>query len=479
MTYENFKASRTSRKNYGLLLVVTLFVLGDLAAVMLSFGAGFFTVNLFNPDGINFKSFVTYWPYLPAFIIVLLLWRLYPGVSVARPEELRRFTIASFLSNSGIVLSLLIETRHLDPYSLAFALSWLASILIFMIERGTLRRIFVKSKFWGVPVAIFGAGKTGRMVVDTLLDRPRIGYKPVVMLDDDPSLEGDYRGVPVLTGTALGPRLVDECGIDTAIIAMPGVERVRLATIVADYVRSFRHYIIIPDLIGVASLWMSVRDFDGMLGLYTDQQLLIPANIATKRAIDLVVCFVGGLIVVPVMAILALLVVIDSPGGAFYRHTRLGRNGRRISVLKFRSMYSNSAEMLARLLETDPDAKAEWERNYKLKNDPRIPRMGAFLRRTSLDELPQIWNVIRGEMSLIGPRPIIDGEVEKYGHHYKLFSSVKPGMSGLWQISGRSETDYDERVALDIFYIQSWSLWLDVYILFKTFVTVFRGKGAY
>lgn len=479
MTYENFKASRTSRKNYGVLLVVTLFVLGDLVAVMLSFGAGFFIVNLFNPLAINFKSFVTYWPYLPAFIIVLLLWRLYPGVSIARPEELRRFTIASFLSNSGIVLSLFIQARHLDAYSLAFALSWVASIFIFMIERGTLRWVFVKSKFWGIPVVIFGAGKTGRMVVDTLVDRPRIGYKPVAMLDDDPALEGDYRGIPVLTGTALGPRLVDECGIDTAIIAMPGVERVRLATIVADSIRSFRHYIIIPDLIGVTSLWMSVRDFDGMLGLYTDQQLLMPANIAIKRAMDLVICIVGGLIIFPIMAILALLVLIDSPGPALYRHTRLGKNGRRISVLKFRSMYKNSDEILAKLLKTDPEARAEWERNYKLKNDPRVTRMGGFLRRTSLDELPQIWNVIRGEMSLIGPRPIVEDEVKKYGHHYKLFSSVKPGMSGLWQISGRSETDYDERVALDTFYIQSWSLWLDIYILLKTFITVFKGKGAY
>lgn len=479
MTYEHFKAGQTTQKSNGLLIVVAIFLVGDLAAVMTSFGTGFFIVNLFNPDGIDFKSFVTYWPYLPAFIIVLLLWRLYPGVSIARPEELRRFTIASFLSNSGIILSLFIQTRHLDPYSLAFALSWIASIPIFMVARGILRRIFVKTKFWGIPVVIFGAGKTGRMVVDTLQGRPRIGYKPVVMLDDDPKLAGEYRGVPILPGTDLGPQLVNECHIDTAIIAMPGVERIRLATIVAEHVRSFRHYIIIPDLIGVASLWMSVRDFDGMLGLYTDQQLLIPTNVAIKRAIDLFVCFIGGLIAFPFMAILALLIVIDSRGGVFYRHTRLGMNGKYIKVLKFRSMYKNSNEMLTRLLETDPEARAEWEQNFKLKDDPRITRVGKFLRRTSLDELPQIWNVIKGEMSLIGPRPIVDDEVAKYGHHYKLFSSIKPGMSGLWQISGRSETDYDERVALDTFYIQSWSLWLDLYILFKTFVVVFRGKGAY
>jgi Undecaprenyl-phosphate galactose phosphotransferase WbaP len=479
MTYETFAAGQTARKNYGLWPMVGIFLLGDLAAVMLSFGTGFFIENLFNPDGIDFKSFVTYWPYLPAFIIVLSILSLYPGISLAHAEELRRFSIASFLSHAGIILSLFIRNRYLDPYSIAFGISWVASIPMFMSERGILRRMFVKTKFWGIPVAIFGAGKTGRMVVDTLLERPRIGYKPVVILDDDPNLIGEYKGVPILAGTALGTRLVEECGIDTALIAMPGVERVRLATIVAEHARSFRHYVIIPDLIGVASLWMSVRDFDGMLGLYTDQQLLIPANVAIKRFIDLTICFLGGIIAFPFMAILALLIVLDSPGRAFYKHTRLGMNGKPIKVLKFRSMYKNSDEMLAKLLAEDPGAKVEWESNFKLKNDPRITRMGKFLRRTSLDELPQVLNVIKGEMSLIGPRPIVDDEVEKYGHHYKLFSSVKPGLSGLWQVSGRSETDYEERIALDVFYIQSWSLWLDLYILLKTIVVVFRGKGAY
>ncbi|MDX9827892.1 MAG: sugar transferase, partial [Spirochaetia bacterium] len=146
---------------------------------------------------------------------------------------------------------------------------------------------------------------------------------------------------------------------------------------------------------------------------------------------------------------------------------------------KFRSMVANSKEVLQKILSSDPAKKLEWEANQKLQDDPRITRMGRFLRKTSLDEIPQIWNVIKGEMSLVGPRPIVEDEIVKYGHHYKLFSSVKPGMSGLWQVSGRSETDYEERVALDILYIQSWSLWLDLYVLFKTVGAVLGGKGAY
>jgi undecaprenyl-phosphate galactose phosphotransferase len=142
-------------------------------------------------------------------------------------------------------------------------------------------------------------------------------------------------------------------------------------------------------------------------------------------------------------------------------------------------MYNNSSQMLERLLQDSPEARTEWQSNFKLKNDPRITRIGAFLRRTSLDELPQLWNVLKGDLSLIGPRPIINNEVIKYGDNYWLFSKVKPGLSGLWQISGRSETDYEQRIALDVYYIQSWSLWLDLYILLKTIIVVLKGDGAY
>jgi lipopolysaccharide/colanic/teichoic acid biosynthesis glycosyltransferase len=142
-------------------------------------------------------------------------------------------------------------------------------------------------------------------------------------------------------------------------------------------------------------------------------------------------------------------------------------------------MYRNSKELLEKLLADQPELRQEWEQNFKLKKDPRVTRIGRFLRKTSLDELPQLWNVLKGEMSLIGPRPIIMEEVEKYGDNYELLASVKPGLSGLWQISGRSETDYQDRVAMDIYYIQSWSLWLDLYILLKTFAAVIKGKGAY
>lgn len=481
MTFETFSRNYRRRGLFKMLPVAGLFILADMFAAMISFGAGFFTVNAYNLDIINFKSFVTYWPYVPAFIIVFYVMRLYPGLDLAHPEELRRYTLTSFLVHTGIILSrmIMIGIAFIDPYSVAFMFSWLFSIFAFPICRSIVRKLFQNSPWWGVPVVIFGAGKTGRMIADRLRKRPWLGYRPVLFLDDDPACGDEYEGIPIVRGIDLGPRAAEECRIEAAIVAMPGVERTRLSFIVADYVSAFRHYTLIPDFLGVTNLWMSVKDFDGVLGLHTSQSLLLPINHNVKRAIDLFASVVGGTLILPLIGIIALLIKLDSKGPVFYAHHRLGMNGKPFKAWKFRSMVTNSKEILDRLLETDSAARAEWERNFKLQNDPRVTRMGRFLRKSSLDELPQLWNVLKGEMSLVGPRPIIEKEVEKYAHHYRLFASVKPGMSGLWQISGRSDTDYAERVALDILYIQSWSFWIDMYILFKTVGIAFGGKGAY
>jgi lipopolysaccharide/colanic/teichoic acid biosynthesis glycosyltransferase len=162
-----------------------------------------------------------------------------------------------------------------------------------------------------------------------------------------------------------------------------------------------------------------------------------------------------------------------------YKHKRLGQNGKEIEVYKFRSMVADADKKLKEMLEKDPKLREEWEESHKLKNDPRITGIGNFLRRTSLDEFPQVFNVLKNEMSLVGPRPITSDEIEKYGGNYKRIFSVKPGMTGLWQVSGRSDTDYADRVSYDSYYLQSWSVWLDLWVLYKTLGVVLWGKGAY
>lgn len=199
-----------------------------------------------------------------------------------------------------------------------------------------------------------------------------------------------------------------------------------------------------------------------------------------KQLCDYVFTFLGMILISPLLLYIAYRIKKEDPGPVIFAHTRIGKDGKPFPCFKFRSMVVNSQEMLQKYLAENPAARAEWERDFKLKNDPRVTSIGAFLRRTSLDELPQIFNVLRGEMSLVGPRPVIQEELDKYyGEAAKLYCSIKPGITGLWQVSGRSDLSYAERVALDSTYIKHRSFWGDVVILWKTIGVVFLKKGAY
>lgn len=197
-----------------------------------------------------------------------------------------------------------------------------------------------------------------------------------------------------------------------------------------------------------------------------------------KRGFDTALVVPMLVALAPAFLILMLLVRRDG-GPAFYGHPRVGRDGRRFHCLKFRTMVTDSDAVLRDLLARDPAARAEWDRDFKLKNDVRITRVGQFLRRTSLDELPQLWNVLRGEMSLVGPRPVVEKELERYGPEVRYYLMAKPGITGLWQVSGRSDVDYAKRVSLDVSYVKQWSPMLDCGILLRTVGVVMRREGAY
>jgi Undecaprenyl-phosphate galactose phosphotransferase WbaP len=230
---------------------------------------------------------------------------------------------------------------------------------------------------------------------------------------------------------------------------------------------------------GLLWSWMRARDCGGVVGLEVRRELLRRGSRLTKRAMDFVLAAGGGALVLPWVAIVALIVRLTSRGPAFYGHGRIGEGGRMFRAWKFRTMVENADEILEHCLEADPGLRAEWMANHKLRDDPRVTKIGKLLRQTSLDELPQIWNVIRGEMSLVGPRPIVRHEAGKYGEEFDTYRRVRPGITGLWQVSGRSETTYAERVAMDVHYVRNWSVWLDVYLLAKTVGVVLRKRGAY
>ncbi|RYD84731.1 MAG: undecaprenyl-phosphate galactose phosphotransferase WbaP, partial [Sphingomonadales bacterium] len=232
-----------------------------------------------------------------------------------------------------------------------------------------------------------------------------------------------------------------------------------------------------PDLFGLGSIGAAAKDVGGVLGIEVRQQLLLPGPRLAKRIIDYALTLLGSIFVMPIILVLMILIVIDSRGGPFYRQKRLGRDGSQFMAYKFRSMHGDGEERLREVLASDPALRAEYEQFHKLRNDPRVTRIGRVLRKFSLDELPQLFNVLRGEMSLVGPRPYLEREIKDMDAQEGIILRATPGMTGLWQVSDRNSTGFAERVTMDVHYVRNWSPWIDIHILARTFGVVVKGTG--
>ena len=236
-----------------------------------------------------------------------------------------------------------------------------------------------------------------------------------------------------------------------------------------------------PDLIGTPMIGAEAEVLfsEEVLMLHMRNNLARRRNRIVKRVFDLVCTTIGSILISPILIVLTIMVAISNKGHVIFAHQRVGKHGVLFPCYKLQTMIPNAQEALEKYLKENPEARKEWEENFKLEHDPRVTKLGAFLRKTSLDELPQLWNVIRGDMSLVGPRPIVTKEIERYGDYFREYSMVLPGITGMWQASGRSDTTYEERVAMDTWYVRNWSVWIDLMYLFKTVKAVAFGKGAY
>jgi Undecaprenyl-phosphate galactose phosphotransferase WbaP len=357
---------------------------------------------------------------------------------------------------------------------------WALSVVFVPVFRSGLRYFCAARSWWGVPVLVLGAGAAGRTVVARLKATPGFGLKPVAFLDDDAGKEPDYEGVPVAGPLAMAADLGRRLHIHYALVAMPSLKRQALLEVLERGGTAFSHLIVLPDLFGMASLWVTARDLGGVLGLEVRQNLLSPVNRAVKRGMDLVMGMVVGLLTLPLLAAAVIWIKRVSPGSAFFEQERGGEAGRPIRVRKLRTMHQDADALLDAYLLRNPEAQIEWERYFKLRNDPRLlPGIGPLLRSTSLDELPQLWNVIKGEMSLVGPRPFPHYHLDQFTSEFRsLRARVLPGLTGLWQVAARSDGDLAVQQSLDTYYIRNWSLWLDLHILARTVRAVLLRQGA-
>lgn len=331
------------------------------------------------------------------------------------------------------------------------------------------------------PVIIIGAGKTAELVLQFFEGDLGYRYRVVGLLDDNPISEMLPQKFLLLGKVSDAETIIRDSGIQTVIITAPGMDSERLEKLVAKIQPLVRDILFVPDLMMLPLGHVGVEPFytEKVFMLSIRNNLARRRNRLAKRIFDLVATICGGFLILPILLILAILVGIDNKGRIIFAHRRVGRNGKLFPCYKFQSMVSDAQERLEEYLAKNPEARKEWEESFKLTNDPRVTKLGAFLRKTSLDELPQLWNVLMGDMSLVGPRPIVTKEVERYGDYIREYYMVPPGITGMWQVNGRSDTTYEERVAMDTWYVRNWSVWIDLVYLFKTVKTVFTGKGAY
>jgi Undecaprenyl-phosphate galactose phosphotransferase WbaP len=415
------------------------------------------------------------WPLLILFLLLYWVCGLYPGITISPVDDLKRISIANAAAFSFISLLLMLQRAPLASLLLCAAACVGASAAL-PTMRSAVRKAGSRFGWWGYPVAVLGGGDVAVSVLCKLKANPQLGLRPVALVTNR-VFERQIEGVSVYGIEHLDQ--IADGGVKHALVAAPELSQSQLAEVLEWGGDAFPHLIVIPDANAVWKAGSYACDLMGMLGLQVRNNLLRAEWRVAKRAIDLALCAMMAPVLLPLMAVIAAVIAAESGFPVFYSQKRLGHDGRVFRIWKFRTMVRHAAEVLADTLAANPELNKEWLENQKLRNDPRITRIGKVLRKTSLDELPQLWNVIKGEMSLVGPRPIVHEEVAKYKEAYSWYVKTTPGLTGLWQVSGRNQTTYAERVAYDAYYVRNWSVWLDLYLLAKTVTVIFTGYGAY
>ncbi|MBI5932039.1 MAG: sugar transferase [Chloroflexi bacterium] len=461
-------------------------LLMDAGLIVVSFFLSYYmryTLQLFQPvDEANTAPFAPYIPYALIFMVWVLIADQGAGLYENRrgrtwTNEL--FSIGNAATNGAVVImALSFLLRPLVFSRLMIVQAVILTIILLGFSRLLLRNVIRRLQKRGIGVErvlIVGAGDLGLAVLRTLVARPDLGYRAMGFVDEDPH-RGDLGRVASFGAISNLPTVLDQEEVDFVIVTLPWEQHRQIVSIVKECERRKIEVRTVPDLYQLNLSQVQVENLGGipLLGLHREVKFH-PANRIIKRVLDVTVVVLALPFVLPIIGLIALAIRLDTPGVPFFTQERIGLNGKPFRMIKFRSMVDGADALWEKLMrETNEDL-----RRPKLVNDPRITRVGKFLRKASLDELPNIFNVLKGQMSLVGPRPQLAREVALYEtwQHQRL--KVQPGMTGLWQISGRSEVPFDEMCLLDIYYIENWSLALDLQILLQTAPKVLFRIGAY
>lgn len=427
------------------------------------------------------KLYFQLWPLLGLFVAAYAVSGLYPGAPVSPTKEVRKLSLATtmvFLT-LGTILFLNREAQVYSRSVLVAAL--MLSLVAVPMARNLVRIALSWRSWWGYTAVIIGVDATMHRMIRRFRRQPELGLKPAAVFSPNVAGADRYMRLPVMHEIDQLIEYARDKHICYAIVSTAGLGHKspqEIEAMLEKLSATFKHLIVIPQVREMASLWASTMDLDGTLGLCVEHRLLDRGQRLLKRLLDLVLIAHGLPIVVPLMIGIAIAIRLDSPGPIVFRQHRLGRNGKPFKVFKFRTMVVDAEAKLQQHLKDNPQLQQEWDRYQKLQDDPRITAVGRWLRKTSLDELPQVFNVLLGDMSLVGPRPIIEEEIARYGRYYKVYCAVPPGITGIWQVSGRNLVPYHERVQMDVYYVRNWSTWLDLHLIARTVSAILLQRGA-
>ncbi len=408
-----------------------------------------------------------------------------------RIEELKKIFIGVSAGTMIVIFLDFVKTEHIFPAKAIPIYSWGLAILLVFLSRQILREIQRYFFKYGIGVQntlVIGANRISSLLLSEIRKNPYLGYKIVGILDKR-KVGKDFAGFKVIESENALQDILKTRKIDEIIQANPQLPSKKVIEIINLAEKHRTDFKFAPSLFGVYTANTHVRIFGGIPVVELKKTPLEGWGRIIKRLTDITGALFGLIILSPVFLVISLFIKLTSKGPVFYKHGRLGRFGKKFDMYKFRTMKTEycrgeeyggkRAEEHFKKILCDPEKKKEFSEDFKLKDDPRVTKFGKLLRKTSLDEIPQLINVLKGEMSLVGPRPVVKEELKKYGPHQQERLILKPGMTGLWQISGRSDLSYSERAKLDTYYVENWSILLDLKIILKTFLVFFKIKNAY
>lgn len=465
--------------NYRYLLTVFSLILLDIftitvITIVISY------VKLFISKDIHINIFEYLW-LIPIYILIFLYNGLYTK-NMFFWEEILKIIKSIFLSSFIVIIILFLLKKSGEYSRFILIMTNIFMIVLFPIIHMLYKSYLCSKGILSRNIIIVGDKASAEKIYKLIKAEKNLCYKIVAILDDTSTKVSKIGNTKIHRGLKKIDLYIKKSRATEVIIVGKETYSINPKDIVYKIQDMVNNVIYIPNDEELLLYNVDIKYFfsEKIAGLEIKNNLMNPILYITKVILDYFITILILPVVILLMLFISIAIKIDSSGPIFFSQNRIGKKGKEFKCYKFRTMYVNSDKLLKDLLDKDESARQEWQRNRKLKNDPRITKIGRFLRKTSLDEIPQIFNVLKGDMSLVGPRPVTKEEIEcYYKDKAKWYFSVKPGITGLWQISGRSNISYEDRVFLDTWYVRNWDIWIDILILIKTIKVVLRREGAY